>query len=152
MKPTTCIRLVLPSDKNIQSNNPLSSTNLLQTRQTITLGVGANNVPSLRIINGISPQILPTEPRCIIRPSFTAFNLQNSFSIQKKNDSSSAVSVASAYANSCGSNINTVFANSNNVQPAPTVNISECIYFKTFYEVLFVLSMKFRCRESTYVD
>lgn len=56
MKPTTCIRLILPSHQNVQSNNSLPNTNLLQTRQTITLG--KNNLPPLRIINGLSPQIL----------------------------------------------------------------------------------------------
>lgn len=136
MKPTTCIRLILPSHQNVQSNNSLPNTNLLQTRQTITLG--KNNLPPLRIINGLSPQILSTETRCIIRPSLTALNLQKSFSLQKTNDSSSTVSVASTHVNSCEFKTDTAFVDTKNVQSSSTVNISMFIYFETFYENLFV--------------
>jgi hypothetical protein len=123
MKPSTCIRLVLPPNKVIQSNTPSQNANHLNITQPIILG--QNNISSVQPINGVPSKISPTNAHLIITSPAATFGLQKSFTIQKTNNLPSVAPVSSTYMNSTLPYVNAQSVNSHNVKPVLTTDNSK---------------------------
>jgi hypothetical protein len=123
MKSNTCVRLVLPPNKFIQSNTPSQNTNQLNITQPIILG--QNNISSVQLINGVSSNISPTNARLIIRSPAATFSLQKSVTTQKTNNLPSVTPVSSLYMNSTLPYVIAQSVNSDYAQPVSTTDNSK---------------------------
>jgi hypothetical protein len=123
MKSNTCVRLVLPPNKFIQSNTPSQNTNQLNITRPIILG--QNNISSVQLINGVSSNISPTNARFIIRSPAATFSLQKSVTTQKTNNLPSVTPVSSLYMDSTLPYVNAQSVNSDYVQPVSTTDNSK---------------------------